>query len=139
MIYDGDRDTFINNRESAVKYIAEVEIPTCLNLALCYLKIQEYDHAVKYASQALVNDPENVKALYRRGLANVKMGKNVEAKEDLNQALELSKDQNEQQSIKNALHELRQQEELNRQREKEMSQKMFKFPETTKRSAAQSK
>ena len=50
MIYDGDRDTFINNRESAVKYIAEVEIPTCLNLAHCYLKIEEYDNAVKYTS-----------------------------------------------------------------------------------------
>jgi len=50
MIYDGDRDTFINNRESACKYIAEVEIPTCTNLAHCYLQVGEYDHAIKYAS-----------------------------------------------------------------------------------------
>lgn len=91
MIYDGDRDTFINNRESACKYIAEVEIPTCTNLAHCYLQVGEYDHAIKYASQALVNEPENWKALYRRGLAYTKMGKAAEAKEDLKQALELAK------------------------------------------------
>jgi len=40
----------------------------------------------------LVNDPENVKALYRRGVAYTKMGKNLEAREDLLQALELSTD-----------------------------------------------
>ena len=132
MIYDGDRDTFINNRESAVKYIAEVEIPTCLNLAHCYLKLEEYDHAVKYTSQALVNQPENVKALYRRGVAYTKMGKNLEAREDLLQALELSTDKSEQASIKKALQDVKEMEEINRKREREMSQKMFKFPETKK-------
>ena len=132
MIYDGDRDTFINHRESAVKYIAEVEIPTCLNLAHCYLKLEEYDHTVKYTSQALVNEPENVKALYRRGVAYTKMGKNVEAREDLLQALELSTDKSEQASIKKALQDVKEMEEVNRKREREMSQKMFKFPETKK-------
>ena len=74
MIYDGDKETFMTMRESAVQWIAEIEIPTCLNLAHCYNKIGEYQHAIKYASQVLVNEPENVKALYRRSIAYTKTG-----------------------------------------------------------------
>jgi hypothetical protein len=40
MIFDGDREAFINSRQDAVKYIAEIEIPTCLNLAHCYIKTE---------------------------------------------------------------------------------------------------
>jgi hypothetical protein len=50
MIFDGDKETFMTMRESAVQWIAEIEIPTCLNLAHCYNKIGEYQHAIKYAS-----------------------------------------------------------------------------------------
>jgi hypothetical protein len=32
----------------------------------------------------LSNEPENVKALYRRGIALTRLGKNLEAREDLN-------------------------------------------------------
>jgi len=35
--------------------------------------------------------------------------------------------------VNKALQDLKELEELNRKREKEMSQKMFKFPETKKR------
>ncbi len=80
----------------------------------------------------MVNEPENVKALYRRGVAYTKMGKNEEAREDLLQALELSTDKSEQASIKKALQDVKEMEEVNRKREREMSQKMFKFPETKK-------
>jgi hypothetical protein len=50
MIFDGDRAAFLNSREEACKYIREIEIPTCLNLAHCYLKTEEYHYAIKYAS-----------------------------------------------------------------------------------------
>lgn len=40
----------IRDQETAVKFITEIEIPTCLNLALCYIKIKEYHYAIKYAT-----------------------------------------------------------------------------------------
>ena len=49
------------------------------------------------------------------------MGKNLEAREDLLQALELSTDQSEKAAIKKALQEVKEMEEINRKREREMS------------------
>jgi len=37
-IYDGDRSAFLKSGGDAVKYMQEVEIPCCNNLAHCYLK-----------------------------------------------------------------------------------------------------
>ena len=92
MIFDGDKQAFFDSGKDAVKYIAEIEIPTCLNLSYCYLKTEEYHYAIKYAKQVLDNDSENVKAYYRRGVAYTKIGEVARAKEDLNTALELSTD-----------------------------------------------
>lgn len=42
------------------------------NSALCYLNAKDeesYNKAVEVSTKALVIDPENLKALYRRGLA----------------------------------------------------------------------
>eukprot|EP00445_Apocalathium_hangoei_P026817 CAMPEP_0203925064 /NCGR_PEP_ID=MMETSP0359-20131031/64762_1 /ASSEMBLY_ACC=CAM_ASM_000338 /TAXON_ID=268821 /ORGANISM="Scrippsiella Hangoei, Strain SHTV-5" /LENGTH=136 /DNA_ID=CAMNT_0050853411 /DNA_START=47 /DNA_END=454 /DNA_ORIENTATION=- len=39
-----------------------------LNLALCHLKLEEWEAARKCASRALAVEPGNAKALYRRGL-----------------------------------------------------------------------
>jgi hypothetical protein len=46
--------------------------------------------------------------------------------------LELSTDKSEQGTIKKALQDLKEMEELNRKREKDMSKKMFKFPDSKK-------
>jgi tetratricopeptide (TPR) repeat protein len=45
---------------------------------------------VKYCSQALEREPENDKALYRRGLAYIGTGKINEAKADLLRAHDLT-------------------------------------------------
>lgn len=79
MIFDHE-DNLISDEETAVKYIKEIELPVCLNLALSYLKIEQYHYAIKYASQALDKDPENQKALYRRGRAYMGIGEFVKAK-----------------------------------------------------------
>ncbi len=46
--------------------------------------------------------------------------------------MELSTDKSEQGTIKKALQDLKEMEELNRKREKDMSKKMFKFPDSKK-------
>ena len=63
----------IKDEEQAVKLTKEVEILTCINLAHCYIKLGQYEYAIKYATQALEKDPKNVKALYRKGIAYTKM------------------------------------------------------------------
>jgi hypothetical protein len=47
--------------------------------------------------------------------------------------LEFSADENEKNSIRKALKEVKDLEDLNKKREKEMSQKMFKFPDSKKK------
>ena len=64
-------------------YIVDIELPVCLNLGLCYLKLNRYHHAINYCSQALDKDENNEKALYRRGLAYLNVGELNKARVDL--------------------------------------------------------
>lgn len=122
MLFENENN-IIADQETAIKYIKEIEIPVCMNLALCYLKVEHYHYAIKYASQVLDKDDENQKALYRRGKAYMMIGEMNKAKNDFNRALELS-DGKDQEIIK-ALHELREKKKLHRQRELEFSKKML--------------
>lgn len=45
-------------------------LPTYNNLALCYLKLQNYSLTVNFTNQVLAQDPDNIKARYRRAVAN---------------------------------------------------------------------
>jgi len=66
----------------AVKVIEEVEIPVSSNLTLCYLKEKDYQNVIKYADRLLEMDDNNVKILYRRGLAYTYLMEFEKAKED---------------------------------------------------------
>lgn len=46
-------------------------------------KLGNYKYSIKYATQALENEPENCKALYRRAVAHMNMGELVKCKSDL--------------------------------------------------------
>lgn len=131
-IFDGDRSAFIHSREDAVKYIAEIEIPCCLNLAHCYLKIEDYHHAIKYTSQVLENDGCNVKAFFRRGVAYTKIGEIKRANDDLKHALDMTQDSGEKTTILRAMQDVRELQQRNKVREKEAASRMFKFPESKK-------
>jgi peptidylprolyl isomerase len=60
-----------------------------LNAAQANINLKNYADANANASAALAKDPDNVKALYRRGLAKIHMGSPEEALEDLKRVLEL--------------------------------------------------
>jgi tetratricopeptide (TPR) repeat protein len=136
MLFDGNKAEFLQSRQDAVKYIAEIEIPTCLNLTFCYLKTGEWHYAIKYSTQVIENDPDNVKAYYRRGVAYTKIGEISKAKENLAIALDLTQDPGERAAIQRAFYDLKELKELNREREKSMSKRIFKFPETKPATAA---
>ena len=44
------------------------------NLSACYLKLNEWEKAVKYAAMVLESDPNNVKSMLRLGQAYHKLG-----------------------------------------------------------------
>ena len=105
------------------KYQKEIEIPASLNLGLAYLKIKDYPLSIKYCTQALDKEPDNDKALYRRGMSYLGQGKIPQAKADLTRAFELTggKDQN----IIKALHQLKEKIATDKQKEKEMVKNIF--------------
>lgn len=55
----------------------ETVLPAYNNLSLCYLKLKNYEMVVSFTNQVIGQDPSNVKARYRRGLAYKEL-KNVD-------------------------------------------------------------
>lgn len=51
------------------EYLKQLILPCNLNMALCFLKINQYQKCVKMCDDALKIDEKNVKALLRKGKA----------------------------------------------------------------------
>eukprot|EP00816_Leptocylindrus_hargravesii_P008173 CAMPEP_0196805640 /NCGR_PEP_ID=MMETSP1362-20130617/5430_1 /TAXON_ID=163516 /ORGANISM="Leptocylindrus danicus, Strain CCMP1856" /LENGTH=965 /DNA_ID=CAMNT_0042178681 /DNA_START=200 /DNA_END=3097 /DNA_ORIENTATION=+ len=60
-----------------------------MNMALCYSKLSQFDDAQEYCNRVLHVDKRNVKALFHRATIYKKLGKNIEALDDLKNALEV--------------------------------------------------
>jgi 3-phosphoinositide dependent protein kinase-1 len=69
---------------------AALRVTCLLNRAACRLKVREFPGAAEDCSQVLAGDPDNVKALFRRGQALVELKKLEEAKVDLLRAAKLA-------------------------------------------------
>ena len=54
-----------------------------LNMALCYLKLEENENCVELCDSILVKDPRSIKGLYRRGIAKRGLGYLTEAAIDI--------------------------------------------------------
>ncbi|CAB3225506.1 unnamed protein product [Arctia plantaginis] len=61
-----------------------------LNLAACYMKLEDYRACVNFCTEVLELDPRNEKALYRRGQANYALKNYDDALMDLKQAEKIS-------------------------------------------------
>lgn len=72
-----------------VKVIEECEVPISSNLTLWYLKEGDYRNVVSYADKLLQMNPDNVKILYRRGLALAHLNEFEKSKEDLSKVRKL--------------------------------------------------
>lgn len=80
----------MSSEEILKKMEKEIEIPVCLNLGLSYLKVKDFGLSAKYCTQALTKEPENDKALYRRGMAYLGSGDIEKAKADLTKAYDVT-------------------------------------------------
>lgn len=83
MLFKMDKDPVITTEQQAIKFIKEIEVIVCVNLAHCYNQLKNYHYAIKYCSQALEKDHQNVKALYRIGVAYTRIGELEKAEENL--------------------------------------------------------
>ena len=72
-----------------LRQAADIRLSLANNLAMCCLKTEEFGKAVAYANKALDVDPENVKAIYRRGQGHFGCRDYEEAKNDLLRACKL--------------------------------------------------
>ncbi|CAM9237444.1 unnamed protein product [Chrysoparadoxa australica] len=61
----------------------ETYLTAVLNASQCYINLKDWVSAAKQASMALKLQPDNVKGLYRRGMAKRHVGMLEEAKKDL--------------------------------------------------------
>lgn len=70
--------------------VQEVQIPSLLNLALCYLKLgRDINNAVLHCSSVLQIEPGNIKALYRRAQAHLHLQDFSQCRHDLVSAMNL--------------------------------------------------
>eukprot|EP00927_Polykrikos_kofoidii_P021818 TRINITY_DN20548_c0_g1_i1.p1 TRINITY_DN20548_c0_g1~~TRINITY_DN20548_c0_g1_i1.p1 ORF type:complete len:376 (+),score=78.87 TRINITY_DN20548_c0_g1_i1:142-1128(+) len=65
----------------------KLQLPVCTNLAACMIENGRYWRCIEICDIALSVDSKNVKALYRRGLANYRMGNHAKAQPDFEAAL----------------------------------------------------
>ena len=118
-----NEDQIIGDQATFDKFEKEIEISVSLNLGLAYLKVKEYQLSVKYCTNVLNKDPDNDKAYYRRGVANMGRGDIKNAKIDLTRAHELTGKNDP--SVIGAIKKLKERIERNKEKEKEISKKMI--------------
>jgi len=73
-----------------ISEVAELKVAANSNIALCYLKLHQPEKAIQFATEVLKVDANNLKTLFRRGLAYLDLGDTDNASKDLEAALKLA-------------------------------------------------
>jgi len=68
--------------------LLQLKIPLLLNLAQCRLSLQDFYPVIEHCTEVLDNQPQNVKALFRRAKAHVGAWNPKEAKNDFEAVME---------------------------------------------------
>eukprot|EP01117_Protostelium_nocturnum_P020324 TRINITY_DN908_c0_g2_i2.p1 TRINITY_DN908_c0_g2~~TRINITY_DN908_c0_g2_i2.p1 ORF type:complete len:221 (-),score=104.22 TRINITY_DN908_c0_g2_i2:9-671(-) len=100
-----------------------IKLPTLLNLAASQIKLKEFSEARLNCHKALDIDNNNVKALYRKGQAELGLGNIEEAKSDLTEAVKLAPKNKE---IRDELEKAKKAEVEYKGKQKEMWANLFK-------------
>jgi len=79
--------SFLTELES--KQVKDLKVTVYTNLALCYLKMQEFEKALDCAEKALEIDSDNLKGLLRKGIACNELKLWERGKEALMKALKI--------------------------------------------------
>jgi tetratricopeptide (TPR) repeat protein len=100
------------NTDSEIVEFTNIKLRTILNLSQASITLGNLNHAVQFADEALLIDPSNAKALYRRTYALVELGKLEEAKHTLESALRIHPDECSFKLLKLALHRAQEEESM---------------------------
>lgn len=111
-----------NTEEEKTKIKKEVKLPCSLNLAAVRIKEKNYKDAIEHSTKALEIDSENVKGLWRRGVAHTELGDWIEAERDLYRARDLDP---ENTAVKNSIIRLKKSMELQNNRDRKKFQNLF--------------
>nr|CCA14206.1 peptidylprolyl cistrans isomerase putative [Albugo laibachii Nc14] len=76
-------DDLYDAEEEDQAKMKEIQTICYVNASMCHLKLENYTEAAAVSSKAIKNDKNNIKALYRRGLARMHLNDLDRAKEDL--------------------------------------------------------
>lgn len=96
--YAGARDLAL---ELLNKNVDDPRVYTAL--AFCYEKLEDFDNALYYASQAIAKRPSDVEAYTTRGFVYYKKGDYLRANEDIDTALKLNPKASRAQSVKDTI------------------------------------
>ncbi|XAR63457.1 Peptidylprolyl isomerase [Bertholletia excelsa] len=99
-----------------------VKNPCHLNMAACLIKLKRYEEAITQCSIVLVEDENNVKALFRRGKARSELGQTDAAREDF---LKAKKFTPEDKAIARELRLLAEHDKAVYQKQKELYKGLF--------------
>jgi peptidylprolyl isomerase len=100
----------------------QCKLPMFLNLAACHIKMQNWSDARINCEKSLDIDENNVKAIFRRGQAHQGAGNYDKARTDFKTAIEKDPKSTD---LKKALINLDKQEQLYKEKEKNVYSKMF--------------
>lgn len=79
-----------NDGDYTKETLDEFRVPAHLNYAACCLKLNEYQECVNQCNEALERQPNNMKGLFRRGVALARRGLDLDgAQNDLERVMEL--------------------------------------------------
>ncbi|XP_023759894.1 peptidyl-prolyl cis-trans isomerase FKBP42 [Lactuca sativa] len=110
-----------------------VKNPCHLNIAACLIKLKRYEEAIAQCAIVLVEDQNNVKALFRRGKARSELGQTDAAREDFLKARKFAP---EDKAILKELRVLDEDDKIVYQKQKELYKGLFgprPQPKDTKR------
>lgn len=111
---------FATDEEKAM--VHAVKLPCHNNLATCSFKLGNHQHASVHSTQVLDHEPDNVKALYRRGACELRLGNLEQARTDLQRASKLAPADAE---VRAELTRLREKLAEYKQEKKQMSNRML--------------
>ena len=94
-----------SDAEQRRRAVAEHQIPVTNNMAVCCLKTGDLQKCIRLCDQTLKADPGNFKAMYRRGLANLRGQNWREARDDLRDALAMAEQPGERGTCRKLLRE----------------------------------
>ena len=68
-----EETSLIEDEKKASELIEEIGIPVHLNLAFCFLQLEDWKNVIFYCNKVLELNPDQIKALYRRCKAYLKL------------------------------------------------------------------